>query len=183
VSAAAHGEVWLDAGGGVALRTPRPGDTARIAALADNRNVWINLLDVFPHPYGLEDARMFLDLVAALPAPLTHLAITVDDVFVGMGGFDVLPDVHRAAANIGYWIGEPYWGRGIATRAVRALSAYAFANFPIERLQAEVFAWNPASARVLEKSGYTQEGRARRSVLKAGQVIDGLLYARLRGDP
>jgi RimJ/RimL family protein N-acetyltransferase len=176
-------EPSLPAGGGVTLRPARREDLPRIAALANNRRVWMNLLDVFPHPYSPEDARTFYELLQALPGPLTHFAITVDDLFVGMAGFDALPDVHRASANIGYWLGEPYWGRGIATAAVRALSAYAFATFVLERLQAEVFGWNPASARVLEKSGYTLEGRARRSVLKAGQITDGLLYARLRGDP
>jgi RimJ/RimL family protein N-acetyltransferase len=180
---AARLEPPLDAGEGIVLRRPRPEDAPRIAELADNRKVWINLLDVFPHPYSSDDAHGFLELLAMLPGPPTHLAITVGGQLAGMGGFDVLPDVHRAAANIGYWLGEPFWGRGIATRSVRALSAYAFATFPIERLQAEVFAWNPASARVLEKAGYTFEARARRSVLKAGQITDGLLYARLRGDP
>ena len=173
----------LVAGPGIVLRAPRRDDVARMAALANNRKVWMNLLDVFPHPYGTDDARAFCDLLAELPGPPTHFAIAVDDVFVGMAGFDALPDVHRTAANIGYWLGEPYWGRGIATATVRALSVYAFATFSLERLQAEVFAWNPASARVLEKSGFTLEGRARRSVLKAGQITDGLLYARLRGEP
>jgi len=167
---------------GVVLRAPRRDDVARMAALANNRKVWNNLLDVFPHPYVADDARAFCDLLADLPGPPTHFAVAVDDAFAGMAGFDILPDVHRTGANIGYWLGEPYWGRGIATAAVRALAAYAFATFPLERLQAEVFGWNPASARVLEKSGFTLEGRARRSILKAGQITDGLLYARLRGE-
>jgi len=175
-------DVRLDAGGGVVLRLPRGGDAARMAALAANRNVWINLLDLFPHPYALADARAYLDRLAAWHGPPTNLAITVADELVGMTGFTLLFDVHRASANVGYWVGEPYWGRGIATAAVKALTAYAFATFPLERLQAEVFAWNAASARVLEKAGYTLEGRARRSILKAGQITDGLFYARLRGE-
>jgi RimJ/RimL family protein N-acetyltransferase len=176
------GDVRVDASGGVVLRSPRAADAARMASLAANRNVWINLLDLFPHPYALADARAYLDRLAAWHGPPTNLAITVGDELVGMIGLKPLDDVHRAGANIGYWVGEPYWGRGIATAAVKAMTAHAFASFPLERLQAEVFAWNAASARVLEKAGYTLEGRARRSILKAGQITDGLLYARLRGD-
>lgn len=181
--ARAGGAAVIPAGAGIVLRAPRDTDVPRIAELANNRKIWLNLLDVFPHPYDREDARAFVDALAAVPGLPTHFAIAVGGEFVGMAGFDVLHDVHSASANIGYWLGEPYWGRGIATAAVRALSAYAFDNAAIERLQAEVFAWNAASARVLEKSGYELEARARSSVLKDGKISDGLLYARLRGDP
>jgi ribosomal-protein-alanine N-acetyltransferase len=186
----------LDAGGGVVLRAPRAEDIPRIVKLADNRKVWMNLLDRFPHPYDEDDARAFLDLVVTMPGPLAHFAIAIDDgggggdegdggrdQLVGMAGIEGMSDVHRAGAHVGYWVGEPYWGRGIATAALKALTAYAFTTFSFERLEAEVFAWNAASARVLEKSGYRREARLRSSVLKAGQLIDGLLYARLRDDP
>jgi RimJ/RimL family protein N-acetyltransferase len=171
----------LEAGSGVVLRSPRTGDVPRIAALADNRKIWMNLLDRFPHPYTEADARAFLDLVVALGGPPQHFAITLDDQFVGMVGLEQRSDVHRASAYVGYWVGEPYWGRGVATAALSALTSYAFASFPFERLEAEVFGWNVASARVLEKCGYLREALLRRSILKAGQVGDGLLYARLRG--
>jgi len=173
----------LPAGAGAILRPLREQDLPIMAALADNPKIWNNLLDVFPHPYGIGDAHAFYDRLDLSPGPLRTFAITVEQRFAGVIGFDPLADVHRMGANIGYWLGEPYWGRGIGTAALRTLTAYAFATFALERLQAEVFAWNPASARVLEKSGYTFEARARRSVLKAGQITDGLLYARLRGDP
>ena len=173
-------DVRIDAGGGIVLRPARTGEVTRISALAGNRKVWINLLDRFPHPYAPDDARAFLDDLSLQIGPPTHLAITLADELVGMAGFDRLSDVHRTGANIGYWLGEPYWGRGIATAALKALTLYAFEAYPLERLQAEVFGWNPASARVLEKAGYTLEGRARRSVIKAGRITDGLLYARLR---
>ena len=95
-------------------------------------------------------------------------------------GFGILKDVYSKTAEIGYWLGEPFWGRGIATTALKETTAYAFAHFEIERLQAHVFEWNPASARVLEKAGYTLEGRQRRHVFKDGRIGDALLYARLR---
>ena len=87
--------------------------------------------------------------------------------------------IHRRSAEIGYWLGEPFWGRGIATAALRALTDYAFANHDIVRLDAGVFEWNPASMRVLEKVGYVLEGRLRKSVTKDGQTIDGFLYAKV----
>jgi [ribosomal protein S5]-alanine N-acetyltransferase len=170
----------LDAGGAVALRPPREEDVDRIVTLADDRAVADNLLDSFPHPYTLRDAYAFLDRLAMRAGPPTHFAITLEGAFVGMAGFEPLADVHRLGASVGYWLGRPYWGRGIATAAVRALSAHAFAAHAFERLQASVFAWNAASARVLEKAGYTLEARLRHSIVKDGRIADGLLYARLR---
>ena len=88
--------------------------------------------------------------------------------------------MNRIGAEIGYWIGEPYWGRGIATAALDEASRRAFAGFAFEQLQAMVFEWNGTSMRVLEKAGYHREGRLRRSVVKDGRVIDSVIYARLR---
>ena len=86
-------------------------------------------------------------------------------------------DAHRRAAEIGFWLGEPFWGRGIATSALREFTEYAFAQFDLLRLQGCVFEWNPASARVLEKAGYVCEGRLLQGVVKEGQVVDAFLYA------
>jgi RimJ/RimL family protein N-acetyltransferase len=88
-------------------------------------------------------------------------------------------DLRAGTAEIGYWLGEPFWGRGIATAAVAAFTAHAFADLGLRRVFARVLEWNPASARVLEKCGYALEGRLRRSALKDGKVADELLYARL----
>ena len=88
-------------------------------------------------------------------------------------------DVFRRTAEIGYWLGEPHWGKGIATKAVEAFTEFAFSNFEIERVQAIVYEWNSASARVLEKAGYALEGRLRKSVIKDGMTIDQFVYARV----
>ncbi|MGH7406412.1 MAG: GNAT family N-acetyltransferase [Candidatus Methylomirabilales bacterium] len=99
---------------------------------------------------------------------------------VGRIGLDLQTDVHRRSAEIGFWLAEPYWGRGIATEAVRAMTDFAFATFDLCRIFAGVFEWDPASVRVLEKAGYAYEGRLRKSVTKDGQTIDAFLYAVVR---
>lgn len=170
----------LDAGEGVLLRSWQSQDADALARHADDREVWLNLRDRFPHPYTRDDARRWIALCADEPLRSTNLAIEVGGEVIGAVGFDRLPDVHRLTAEIGYWLGRAHWGRGIATRALTAATRYAFERFDLERLEAGVFEWNPASARVLEKAGYEREGRLRRAVLKDGRLGDVILYARLR---
>lgn len=154
-------------------------DLNAIVRHANNRNVWINLRDRFPHPYTVNDARRWLETVVN-EKPLTSFAIAVQDEAVGGIGFTVQPDVARRSAEIGYWLGEEFWGRGITTEALIAVTDYAFSNYDVCRLYAHVFDWNVASARVLEKAGYVFEGRLRKSVTKDGQTIDQLMYAIIR---
>ena len=146
------------------LRPWRSGDEPSLVRYADNRNVWRNLKDRFPSPYTAADAREWI-AHAGPQAPPTSLAIVVDGAAVGGVGIELGTDVFR---------------RGIATEALRAMTAYAFERFDICRLEAGVFDWNPASARVLEKSGYVLEGRARLGVIKDGRMGDRLLYALIR---
>lgn len=162
------------------LRPLRVGDEASIARNADNPRVSRNLLARFPSPYTLADAEAWVARCVA--ADVTHaLGITVDDEVIGMVGLEPENDVFHRSMEIGYWLGEPYWGRGIATQAAGAMTEYAFATFDINRLWAGVFGWNPASARVLEKCGYVLEGVSRAAVTKDGETTDELRYARLRG--
>jgi RimJ/RimL family protein N-acetyltransferase len=168
---------------GLTLRSWEPRDAEALARYADDRDVWLNLRDRFPHPYGHDDAVRWIGVCASEPLRSSQLAIDVGGEAVGAVGFDRLDDVHRLTAEIGYWLGRPFWGRGLATAALRAATVHAVDAFGFERLHAAVFEWNPASARVLEKAGYACEGRLRRYVVKAGLVGDALLYARLRGDP
>jgi len=146
---------------------------------ANNRNVWINLRDRFPHPYTVSDARRWLENAVG-HKPETNFAIAVAGEAVGSIGFDLQHDVDHRSAEIGYWLGQEFWGRGIATEALIAVTDYTFSNYDVCRLFAHVFAWNPASARVLEKAGYEYEGRLRKSVTKDGQTIDQLIYAMIR---
>jgi len=146
---------------------------------ANNRKVSINLRDRFPYPYTVGDARSWLDSVIGHKLE-TNFAIDVAGEAVGGIGFTLQPDVGHRSAEIGYWLGEEFWCRGITTDALIAVTEYAFSNFDICRLYAHVFEWNGASARVLEKAGYTFEGRLRKSVTKEGQTIDQLMYAMIR---
>jgi RimJ/RimL family protein N-acetyltransferase len=154
-------------------------DRDAIVRHADNRNVWINLRDRFPHPYTLNDARRWLDMVVG-QKPETNFAIEVAGEAVGGIGFTVQFDVARRSAEIGYWLGEEFWGRGIATEALIAVTDHAFSHYDVCRLFAHVFDWNSASARVLEKAGYEFEGRLKKSVTKDGRTIDQLMYAMIR---
>ena len=162
---------------GCALRPWRPADRDNLVRHADNRLVWRNLTDTFPHPYTPQDADGWLALCAQ-PGRSVHLAITVDDAAVGGVGAIAGHGIGCAGADFGYWLGQAFWGRGIATAAARALADQLLGTGAFARLQASVFAWNPASMRVLEKAGFVREGVLRHSVTKDGCLIDSVLYAR-----
>jgi RimJ/RimL family protein N-acetyltransferase len=162
------------------LRPWRVGDEASLVENANNRRVWRNLSRL-PHPYTRQDAEAWITRASA-HVPVVDFAIVVDGAAVGGIGIELGRDVFLRSAEVGYWLGEPYWGRGIATEALRAVTEYAFGTFDLCRLQAGVFEWNPASMRVLEKAGYTLEARHRKNVTKDGQTIDRVVYALVRDD-
>ena len=161
------------------LRPWRSQDVEALIRHADNRNVWINVRDRFPHPYTRDDALRWLEFAQTLP-PDTQLAIEVDGEAVGGIGLEPQTDIERVSAEIGFWLGEAYWGRGIMTQAVTAYSDWALNRPGLFRLYASVLEWNQASMRVLEKAGYQREGCMRKSAIKDGQVIDRVLYTRVR---
>lgn len=161
------------------LRPWMPGDEEALVRHANSRKIWLNLRDAFPHPYTTADAKHWIQ-IANPTTPITNFAIVVDGAAAGGIGLVLKDDVFRRSAEIGYWLGEEFWGRGIVTEAVREVTDYAFATFDLCRVYAGVFEWNPASMRVLEKAGYEFEGRMRKSVTKDGQTIDELIYAIIR---
>jgi RimJ/RimL family protein N-acetyltransferase len=164
------------------LRRWRIEDARELKEQANDRRVWLNLRDAFPHPYGVEDAERFIAMATAM-SPQTYFAIEVGGRVAGGIGFTLHGDVERIAAEVGYWLGAEFWGRGIATAAVRALTEFAFATRPeLERLYAVPYATNAASARVLEKAGYRSEGTLRRSAIKDGRVLDQWMYAIVRDE-
>ena len=166
------------------LRPWRPEDAPSIARHADDPQVAANLRDVFPCPYQLSDAEEFIRLCrAAEPEQAIFRAIVVDGQAVGSVALTRGTDVCRRSAELGYWLAEPFWGRGIMTRAVREVCREAFGLFPqLERIYAEPFAGNIGSRRVLEHAGFTLEGVLRKSVCKRGVLQDSCMYALLRGE-
>jgi len=160
------------------IRDWTPGDLDSLLENANNRQVWRNLGERFPHPYTRSDAGRWFSYVTEM-AESTHWAIEVDGHAVGGIGVDLGELEHIRSGRFGYWLGQSYWGRGIMSAAVQATSDYILHHFDIVRLEAPVFEWNPASMRVLEKCGFSREGVLRQSVFKDGQIIDAVLYAKV----
>lgn len=165
------------------LRPWRDTDADSLMRYANNSAIARNLRDVFPHPYTLDDARQYLRLCreADNSRELCYAVETAGEA-VGSVGVFLKTDVNRKCAELGYWLGEPFWGKGVGTEAVRRICSEAFRKFDIERIYAEPFARNTGSRRVLEKAGFTLEGVMRNSVYKNGVVEDACLYALLKDE-
>jgi len=164
------------------LRPFSPADFAGLVLIANDRQVWRNLTDRFPHPYTDADAKAWIAACQAEDGPTRNFAVEVAQHVAGGAGLELRGGERTGTAEVGYWLGNRYWGRGLATAAVRALSAYAFETFDLVRLEARVFGWNPASARVLEKAGFQLEGRLLQAVVKDGDRTDLLQYGLLRAE-
>ena len=154
-------------------------DAVSLQRHADNRRIWLCLRDVFPHPYTLDDAHAFLRYVTN-EKPTTTFALATPTEAIGCIGLQVGCDVHCKTAELGYWLGEAFWGRGIMSEAVTELTRWAFSTFDLERIYAEPFANNPVSTRVLERAGFVCEGRLRSRAFKDDKHWDSFLYAKLR---
>ena len=161
------------------LRPWQPGDVDALVKYANNRAIWINLTDRFPSPYTQEDADYWIRF-ASHQDPLTNLAISTQDEAIGSIGLTLQDGIHSRSAEVGYWLAEPFWGQGIATKALKAFSEYAFESFNLTRLYAIVFEWNIPSTRVLEKVGFSCEARMRKSAVKDGKTADEFLYGLVR---
>jgi RimJ/RimL family protein N-acetyltransferase len=164
------------------IRSFRLDDAVSLTKHIGNYSVARNMA-VLPHPYTLENADEWLAR-ATTQEPQTHFAITIDDEVVGGIGLE-LPDparmgVSRHVATVGYWLGETFWGRGIMSEAVAAFTDWGFTTLDLVRIDAVVYARNPASARVLAKAGFEFEGRLRARYFKEGEFLDGLLFAKIR---
>jgi RimJ/RimL family protein N-acetyltransferase len=158
------------------VRSWQVGDEDSLARHANDRDVWLNLRDRFPQPYTRADAEQWIGIAVA-QQPQTNFAIAVAGAAVGGIGLTLHDDVERCSAEVGYWLGRVYWGKGLAAAALRAVTAHAFAAHSLTRVYALPFADNAASIRVLEKAGFLFEGRLRRSAVKDGVVRDQAMYA------
>ena len=164
------------------LRDWELSDVKSLAEHANNPKIARNLRDRFPHPYTVKDAEEFLNAVILKPDPPVDLAIEIDGKAVG--GIGIVPqnDVARISAEIGYWLGEPYWHRGIMVVAVNEMVRYTFDHFEVVKIFAPVFEYNTASMRVLEKAGFVREGIMKQTAVKNGQIIDLHYYGLLKRD-
>ena len=160
------------------LRHWVPTDKPSLLAHANNHNIWRNLADVFPHPYTDADAEHWFRIANGAGRSI-NFAIEVGGVAVGGIGARAGEGIFVRTAQFGYWLGEPYWGRGIMTAAARAMLEHLKHDARFARLEAPVFEWNPASMRILEKIGFVREAVKRNSVTKDGQLIDSVLYTYL----
>lgn len=167
---------------GFALREWRFADCDSLAENADNIKIWNNVMDHFPHPYTKQDAFDYISMVQMMPKPPMRFAIEVDGKAVGSVGFGSEGDIERVTAEIGYWLGEEYWGRSIMSKVVEETARYAFEHFPFQKLFALVFDYNPGSMRVLEKAGFKLEAVLHKAAIKNGKLIDFYYYSKMRDD-
>ncbi len=156
-------------------------DAAELAANLSNRKIQDNLRDGLPYPYTEQDAEEYITaMISADPDKTFAFAIVLDDKVIGSIGVFRRENIHCRTAELGYYIGEAYWGKGIMTNAVQQTCEYVFAHSDILRIFAEPFSYNVASCRVLEKAGFQFEGVLRKNAVKNGKILDMKMYALVR---
>lgn len=165
----------------VSLRPLTDDDAQTIAIMGNNKLIADNMRDVFPHPYHAHHAVAFINNVKQ-QNPTRVFGIVANDILVGTCGIFPADDVYRNSAEVGYWLGQDYWGQGIALQALNLLVDYGFNTLGMHRIYASVFEPNTASAKVLQKAGFIHEGTRRQSVYKNGQHLNELLFAKLKND-
>ncbi len=158
------------------LRKWQPEDVESLVKYANNSKIAKNLTNQFPHPYRKEDAIKFIQMTLS-QQPTTIFAIEINGEAVGSIGLHPQTDVHLKNAELGYFLGEPYWGKGIMTAAIQQMVDYGFKTFEITRIFARPFGTNFGSQRVLEKAGFVLEGRFEKILFKNGEYLDDLIYA------
>ncbi|QOX65691.1 GNAT family N-acetyltransferase [Anoxybacterium hadale] len=145
---------------------------------ANNKKIADNLRDIFPHPYTEENARQFIEFCMNTPEnKQVNRAIFYENQAIGGIGLTLGEDVNTKSAEIGYWLAEEYWGKGIVTDAVKEMCRFAFEELNLARVYAAVYAYNKGSCKVLEKCGFVMEGVLRKSVFKNGQFFDACMYS------
>ncbi len=153
------------------LRPLQEGDAPSIAKYANNINIWNNVRDFFPHPYSEDDAETFINMVLQKKS-IEELAIVIEDEVAGVAGIVPGRDVERISAEVGYWLGEEFWNKGIMTSVVKDIVEYVFENTGIIRLFAPVFEYNHPSMRVLEKAGFNKLTILKNAAIKNNRIID-----------
>ncbi|MCW3085574.1 MAG: family N-acetyltransferase [Bacteroidetes bacterium] len=158
------------------LRAWNMDDLENLIKFGGNPQVAKTMMDRFPHPYTVEKAKEFIT-AAANGNPLTIFAIDINGQAIGSIGIHPQTDIQCKNAEMGYWIGEPYWGKGIVSKAVTQMIGYSFKTLDITRIFGRAFGNNPGSQRVLEKAGFVLEARFDKTFFKNGEYVDELVYA------
>lgn len=165
------------------IRKWDPADAKDLSAVLSNAKIHDNLRDGLPYPYTEQDGLDFISAMLSADANETFaFAITTEGKVIGSIGVFRQGNIHRRTAELGYYIAEAYWGKGMMTKAVRQICRYVFNNSDILRIYAEPFAFNAASCRVLEKAGFQYEGTLRSNAVKNGNVIDMKMYSLLKSE-
>ena len=165
----------------VSLRKLKQYDANRLVQLGDNKKIWLNMRDSFPNPYTFESATAFIKYIFEDKSNAIF-GIEYNNELVGVTGLHAQEDINRFSMELGYWIGEPYWGKGIATKTVALIINYGFKNLDINRIFAGTIEGNLASTKVLEKNGFTLEGISRKSAFKTNEFKDEYHFAILKAD-
>ena len=163
----------------VSIRKWSDGDETELARQANNKKIYDNVRDLFPHPYTLDEAKKWIKFNSEI-FPVENMAIIVDGRIAGSIGMMRMVDIYRKNVEVGYFVGEDYWGKGIATQALRQFVEYVFHTFDITRICAPVIEHNRASQRVLEKAGFRKEASHIKSIYKNGQYHNEVVYALLK---
>jgi [ribosomal protein S5]-alanine N-acetyltransferase len=164
----------------IVLRPWTLSDAPQLALIADNKRITDNLRDRVPSPYTLRDAQDWINLIMPENTPTKNFAITLDNEVIGSIGIVSKDDIYRKNVEIGFFLSENYWGRGITTKAIKAIVTYAFNTFDVVRVYAEVFFDNKASRRALEKAGFKLEATLKQNIIKNGIIQDSCIYSVLR---
>lgn len=162
---------------GVEIRPWKPEDAGLLASICNNKNIWLNVRDTFPHPYTVGNAVEWIEFTRK-QNPVKNMAVVYDGNIAGSIGVMTKEDVYRKSIEIGYFLGEQYWGHGIATDAVGMLVNYIKSQFDVIRIYAEVFGHNIASMKVLEKNGFHLEGIREKAVIKNNVIMDDYMWVK-----
>lgn len=164
---------------GCILRRWEYSDLDDLILNANNQKIADNLRDIFPFPYTYDEGEKWINFTSNQD-PLTDFAIVLDDNAAGGIGLNIGQDIERLSAEVGYWLGEKYWGKGIASMALKGIVSYGFTDLGLERIYAKPFEHNTASRRVLEKNDFQLEGILRKSAIKSKKIYNQALYGIIR---
>jgi RimJ/RimL family protein N-acetyltransferase len=158
------------------LRPWQQNDVDSLAEYANNFNIAKNLTNAFPHPYTIDDARKFIEMVSQ-HNPVQVFTIEINEKASGGIGLFPQTDIMCKNAELGYWLAEPFWGKGIISKAILQMLDYGFNTFDINRIYARPFGTNIASQKALEKAGFVLEARFEKTIFKNGEYLDEMVYA------